>query len=266
MRYNSESELLITSRIEGVYHSSVYNQYEKLAFKRRLEESIKSIVKERNLYLDYENAVEEIINLCPLYLNFLASRNYTNVLFVGYYDAGKIDWMREYGSDSYYDEIPANKKTFMDYNTLFQFLPIVCKEWGYNIDFKVLKPIESKHTILMHDLYEIFIPNHIEKVGKQYTHGKKPAITNHGYEAIVFLGVPNFSTVEEIKKNWDGFGRHYIEYIDLFYEEEKRFTNSKDISPEIAVAMSTRSQWDYSSRVSDVSIDYKILEKTINIL
>jgi len=273
MLYNDNPELIISSLTEGTHYSSVYNKYQKIEFKEKLEQNIAKIVKEKHLYLNYKtelnNAVEEIINKVPYYLNFLASRNYLNVLFVGYYDAGKIDWLRRYNSDSYHDEVPEERKpleTFMDYNTLFQFIPIVCKEFGYNINFKVLRPVESKHNILMHDLYDFFIPNNIQTYGPQYVHGKEVTIQNFDYDAIVFLGVPSNSNQEQISENWFGFGRHSCELIDFYYGQEKRFSNSVDISPDIARTISIRSEWDYHSRVTGLSIDNRILEKTISIL
>ena len=266
MLYSKNNEFIVHDKTGDIYNSKMIHSNTKSDLLSKLYGRLKEYKNKYQGSLQFatstSNGVNSIMTRCPIILNMIAGRGYENVLFVGYYDEGRmLNWMKDPDDPSIIDEIPfesANITAAMDFNICYQFLPIIAKEYGYDFDFHVVKPPESRHRGAIHWLYDKFeIPT--VSSSKQYKHGSTSTdfhLINQNYDAVVFMGVPKkyddtTFTSDEIKSrlNQNQNLLDHCEIFDIRYGEDDKLRysdleNRKDHTPQIVKAFSTRAEWD----------------------
>ena len=270
MLYSKNNEFFVYQRdTDGVYQSKMIGRDRKSDIFNAIHSRLKTykVTEEPNLtyYNDVSNSINSIMTRCPVILNMIAGRGYRDVLFVGYYDQGnQMDWMWETTSPNIVDDIPFETRNLSycaDFNLTYQFLPIIAKEYGYNINFTCVRPPESRHQGAVHYCYEKFGIKTVDS-NKQYKHGTTSfTIPGHAisgedraYDAIIFAGVPKkypdttFMSAE-IKGYFSAWTQNNFEIFDIYYssEDKLRFSdrqNRLDHHPQIVKAFSTRAEWD----------------------
>lgn len=181
-----------------------------------------------------ESALLRGLSVCPIVLNAFANRGHKNVLFVGHYDQGKNrNWLSD------------------NQNILYQLLPIVHKEYGYDFDLMTLRPPQKKNLGAVWHLYDKFQLLRIPST-QQYLHGMKfkvadiPPRPTEKFDAVIFAGVPlideNFS-VTALRNVWKKWCTEDFELYDLF-DGERTLKSSKDSHSDLVKAFSLRSESD----------------------
>ena len=264
MLYSKNNEFIVHGKTGDVYNSKMVHSNAKSDLLSKLYGRLKQYKNTYQGSLQFAtssaNGVNSIMTRCPIILNMIAGRGYQKILFVGYYDEGRmLNWMKNPDDPSIIDEIPfesANISAAMDFNICYQFLPIIAKEYGYDFDFDVVRPPESRHRGAIHWLYDKFgIPT--VSSSKQYKYGSTSTdfhLTVQNYDAVVFMGVPKkYSdttfTSSEIKGLFGEYILPHCEIFDIQYGEEDKLRysdleNRKDHSEQIVKAFSTRAEWD----------------------
>lgn len=264
MLYSRNNEFIVYRRDGDTYLSKMVHSGDKSNLKSRIYGNLKYYENEvqpaLTFYTPTANGVNSIMTRCPIILNMIAGRGYRKVLFVGYYDEGRmLNWMKKCDDPSFVDAIPfesANLSHVMDFKICYQFLPIIAKEYGYEFEFDVVRPPESRHNGAIAALYDHFEINTVES-SKQYKHGSTSTefnLVDTDYDAVVFMGVPKkYSdttfTSSEIKEIFADHCVPDFEIFDIYYSEEDKLRysdreNRKDHSPQIVKAFSTRAEWD----------------------
>ena len=264
MLYSKNNEFIVHGKTGDVYNSKMVHSNTKSDFLSKVYGRLKLYKDTYQNSLQFAtsnaNAVTSIMTRCPLILNMIAGRGYQKVLFVGYYDEGRmLNWMKLPDDPSIIDEIPFETKNVpsaLDFNICYQFLPIVASEYGYDFDFDIVRPPESRHRGVIHWLYDQFELSTVSS-GKQYKYGSTSTdfhLTATDYDAVVFMGVPKkyddtTFTSSEIKMLFNGHTLNHLEIFDIQYGEEDKLRysdleNRKDHSEQIVKAFSTRAEWD----------------------
>lgn len=287
MFYRAQNELILTeprnesNRSKGihVHRERKKNQWGKLNY------LIGGEVVKNDLVTRWKDShshtVNEVFNVCPMYLNYLSLRGYKKILFVGHFLASQNSWTFPTKSDRNIFPTPsyrAMQETMVDPNVVMQFIPIIRMAYGYtNFEMHTLVPPESRHRQLMHALYKRYEID-LVPCDKQYKHGRTVKITppsDTRYDAVVFAGVPKDHpdtrfTIHEIRSAFQPYCEEGFDIIDLNYQDpdpnkfvESAQVENKDYLNEIFV---TRAIWDDAFRVrneDDRGIEYKILDTTI---
>lgn len=264
MLYSNNNEFIVHGKTGDVYNSKMVHSNTKGDFLSKLYGRLKFYKDTYQSSLTFAtsnaNCVPSIMTRCPLILNMIAGRGYNKVLFVGYYDEGRmLNWMKSPEDAAFIDSIPfesANVPSVMDYNICYQFLPIVAKAYGYDFEFDVVRPPESRHRGVMHYLYDQFNCGTVSS-SKQYKHGSTSTdfhLTVQNYDAVVFMGVPKkYDDTTFTSSDIKGLFADYIlpgsEIFDIRYGEDDKLRysdleNRKDHSEQIVKAFSTRAEWD----------------------
>ena len=276
MHYRNRNELALKN---GELASYVHKNHRRDAY-TRLNNCLHNDIQQNSLYTRYKNekvhTVEEVMSLCPMFLNTIAQRKYKRILFVGHFDAGQLDWLIRAKSEKIWHLVPPHRSMddhVIDYNIVTQFIPVIAREFNYDVHIDVVSPPESRHRQLMHSVYQQYGIDTIRS-NKQYKHG----VDNYSlelpedhelYDAVVFAGVP--------KKDDEGFGTNAVgaafqpyckygfEMFDLFYgdTDEKRWVDAREVplTEELTRTFSNRAAWDDRAREYDLSYDYFVFEQ-----
>lgn len=287
MFYRAQNELILTqprdesNRSTGIH---VHREHKKNQW-GKLNYLIDGEVRKNDIVLRWKDAhshtVNEVFNVCPMYLNYLSLRGYKKVLFVGHFLSAQKSWTFPRKSDRNIFPTPsyrAMEETMVDPNVVMQFLPIVRMAYGYtNFEMHTLSPPETRHRKLMHALYKRYEIDLIP-CNQQYKHGRNIEITpprDTQYDAVVFAGVPKDHedtsfTVHHIRSVFQPYCVEGFDIVDLNYQDpdpakyiESATVENEDYLNELFV---TRSIWDQSFRnhtQEDRNTEYAILNNTI---
>lgn len=287
MFYRAKNELIITeprdennrSKAKHVHKERKKNQWGKLNYLIN-GEVIKNDLRTR--WKDkHSHTVNEVLNVCPMYLNYLSLKGYKKILFVGHFLAGQRSWTFPRKSDRNIFPTPSYRSmddTMVDPNIVMQFIPIMKMAYGYNnFEMHTLVPPESRHRQLMHALYKRYEIDLIP-CDKQYKHTRNIKITpppETQYDAVVFAGVPKDSedtefSVHHVRSIFQPYCKLGFDIIDLNYQDpdSKKYKESATVDNETYLneVFANRSIWDDSFRnrdSEDRNIEYAILNTTI---
>ena len=252
MIYNSIDEQIIDKQDSfRIIHSEV---------KEKLRDEILELLHkcrvEKGIYVRQENAVDQIMILAPMYANALIANGYKNMLFVGHYDAGRnIDW---------------EENSIVKTNIVAQFIPIFLEYYGYDIEYKVVRPPESKHVLLMHDLYSHFLPEHnIVHSDKQYKHGNAITIDELFYDKfdlILFAGVEQIEETHDsgLNKLWRFYGGTDFDLMNVS-EKNDIIGEAKNLTTALDITVSNRAQWDSNVRNVGCPVEYNKIKESISL-
>lgn len=253
------------------------NMWGKLNFYLRgeiLKNDLDTRVKDRHCHI-----VNESFNYCPMILNYIASRGFQKVLFVGNFNAAQRSWPVSRKQSSLFSTptYHADADTMIDPSVWLQFLPIVHASYGYTFSLHTIVPPESKHRGLVHAIYRRYGLD-LLPCTKQYAFGRRfemTPLTAHKYDCVVFAGIQNNVpdapfTMELIEDEFRPYMTGHFTMIDLNYADPdpNRFSNSitRPNSPTLHEIFSLRGVWDETFRNADASdrqIEYKTMDNII---
>lgn len=165
------------------------------------------------------NFVNDVMEECPLYCDFLMSRGYKNILFITDSDVHDRTWYNEHTSRS---------------EKLINFIPIIIKEFGYYSMATVLRPDQERYNGALHDVYKKFgIPRLMSPI--QYIHGINYRLQMENwdgkqYDAVVFLNVNKKSdfTLQKVKNDFSPICKDGFEIVDIWHgDHEGRFLENE---------------------------------------
>jgi len=239
---------------------------EKLHAARKLNSQINEDQNANSRYIRHANSkvntIEEVLNRAPMYCNFLQGKGYKNILFVGHFNAGQTDWLLSDFADRAIDLLPPEREHLgyhVDPNIMLQFIPMIHTMWKYQASSSIVKPPESKHTAIMHSLYNINgLSDKFRPSNSQYRHAYpdwRLQMEDHEakYDAVVFLGCPkeedNGSFTEaEVRERFNQYCTNDFDIVDMYYNagDAQKFVGSvKESNVEsLARVFANRSQWD----------------------
>ena len=265
MLYNKSSEFIVATSDNGVAKGKMVDNGVKDHFMSTIVGRIKNYREDHESNLHFQesgiNGMNTPFVRCPLTLNMIAAAGYKNVLFVGYYDQGRmLNWLvptEDVNERVQYEN--RNVEKVMKPEISFQFLPIFHKEYGYEFNLTVARPPESRHKGCIHHLYDQWEIPYLD-TNKQYKHGTSswtmdnPAVN---FDAVVLGHVPKkydstTFTTANIRQNFQPYCLGpQVPIIDLFYnygqDDPLRYTdrnNCKNPEPLVQKAFSTRAEWD----------------------
>jgi hypothetical protein len=225
---------------------------------------LKSITTKKGKYLRHAstevNMSEEMLSRGAMFANALTSQGYKNILFVGHFNDGQTHWMLDKFAGRMIDLIPPEREhmhSFPDMNIIAQSIPLVMKVYGYQVDFTVARPPESKYKGAMHSLYDMSgVTNKALECSHQYKHGQSSWTLDGDHEkfdAVVFLGVPmedqsvGFEE-DQVREIFAPMCTPEFDMVDIYYgapSPVKWFNGEeKDSKTMVDTAFALRSMWD----------------------
>lgn len=291
MYYRANNELIITGARDenGTSTSTFIDRNRKKNQWGKLNYLIGGEMRKNNIDIrwkdEHSHTVNEVFNYCPMILNYIASRGYKRVLFVGHYNSAQRSWTFPRKSDRNLFETPSfrsTEQTMVDPHIWVQFLPIVRHAYRYNFSMHTLVPPESRHRKVMHALYRRYELDLIP-CSEQYKHipdGTDFNITpppNHPYDCVVFAGVPKVRedytfTVSMVRQTFKPYCVDGFDIIDLNYQDpdSMKYVNGAlhSNSDHLHEAFALRGVWDENYRAlptGDVTPEYNMLDTMINL-
>ncbi len=195
------------------------------------------------------NVIEEMLNLCPMYCNFLFSRKYRNILFISHMDIKETKWIKEgRGISEIHRDVlkfgyPPSKvpnRKYVDLDKIIHFLPIFMHEWPFDTQCNVARPNQERYSGTLHQIYDRFgVPS--VKVSCQYEHGissrswNLPDYDGAKFDAVVFLNVPLTKSdkpfsLNDIKPIFENYVTGDCEFIDILGGlDDERFVDDKKL-------------------------------------
>ena len=270
MFFNTINETILRETNEnGPVWRFVYGS-EKEDMARSLNGQINENVKANKLYLRHAssdiNTIEETLSRSPMYCNFLKTKGYENILFVGHFNTGQHSWLLPWDADRHVDLLPPERTgmgQLVDPNIVLQFIPLIWKMYSYTGDIKVCQPPESKHKGIMHALYKNNgLSNSMIPTSCQYRHGMDKfefnlslPVGQSKFDAVVFLGVPkneeSFSS-EQVKACFSPICTSDFDLVDMYYNggdfTKFIFGEKEDNTESLTRVFSNRSEWDAAVR------------------
>ena len=215
MLYKSDNETIVYNHEDGVNISKIIHSSTKADIFSRLHARLKNYKHEVepnfNYYNEVANSVTSIMTRCPMILNMMVTRGYKDVLFVGYYHQGRsMDWLLDQSSDKIIDDIPfvtRNLEYVMDFKNCLQFLPVIAKLYGYNINFTCVRPPEERHRGAIDWVYQ--------KEGIKQVDGNKQY--KFGSESFT---IPHHDPTENEGRKYDAFKSLIKEAVKEAIQEE----------------------------------------------
>ena len=231
---------------------------------RGLNDLLDSLTIRKGKYLRHKsfeiNMSEEAASRAPMFCNALMSQGYKNILFVGHFNEGQTHWMLDQFAGRMIDIMPPERQemsSFPDMNIVAQFIPALMKQYGYDVNFSIQRPPESKYKGVMHKVYEELnlVENSVFS-SQQYKHGQD-SWTIEGehekFDAVVFLGVPmqdqeiGFEE-DQVREIFAPMCTPEFDMVDIYYgapSAVKWFNGEeKDSKSMVDTAFSVRGQWD----------------------
>tara|TARA_R110000796_G_scaffold228191_3_gene345190 strand:+ start:803 stop:1648 length:846 start_codon:yes stop_codon:yes gene_type:complete len=227
-------------------------------------QTLKELTTVNGKYLRYKNSQlnvpEEALSRAPMFCNALASKGYKNILFVGHFNEGQTHWILDEFSSRMIDLMPPERdamNSFPDMNIIAQYIPIVMKEYGYDINITIVRPPEDKYKGVMHDLYGAnSLPNHTLACSQQYKHGQSSWSVegeHEKFDAVVFLGVPmqdpevGFED-DQVREIFAPMCTPEFDMVDIYYGAPSpvKWINGeeKDSKTMVDMSFALRSTWD----------------------
>lgn len=243
---------------------------EKESMARSLNSQLNKNIEVNKLYLRHHsnsvNTVEEALSRSPMYCNFLKTKGYENILFVGHFNTGQHSWLLPWDADRHVDILPVEREgmdQLVDPNIVLQFIPLVWKMYGYKGDIKVCQAPESNHRGIMHALYkENGLSDYMIPTSCQYKHGMNKfdfnlslPVGQEKFDAVVFLGVPKNEdafSAEHVKACFSPICTSDFDLVDMYYNAGDKtkfiFGEAKDNTESLTRVFSNRSEWDADIR------------------
>jgi hypothetical protein len=288
MFFNTKDETILRETNENgpVYQYVMGHEKEDMSI--RLNDLINKNIKTNKVYLRHSsrqvNTVEEAISKGPMYCNFLKTKGYKNILFVGHFNNNQTSWFMPFDADRNVDLMPperAHLDQVSDPNIVLQFIPMIWKMFGYKGEIKVCSPSESRHRGIMHSLYRNNgLKDYIIKSNKQYRHGMDKFEWNvslsegqEKFDAVVFLGVPkNDGAFAEIavKECFSPICTPDFDLVDMYYNQgdSEKFVlaRKKDNTESLTTVFSNRSEWDSDIKSSGGRPEeYMLMDRIISV-
>ena len=245
---------------------------EKESMARNLNGDLNQDINKHNFYLRHAsskvNTVEEALSKCPMYCNFLMTKQYQNILFVGHFNSSQHSWLLPWNADRHVDLLPPEKEDFgqlVDPNIILQFVPLIFKMFSYKADMMLCKPPEKRNTGIMHSLYmKNGLTDNMIPTSCQYRHGMNKydfylslEPNTAKFDAVVFLGVPKNEesfTVQQVKDCFSPICTPDFDLVDMYYNggDDQIFISgeSQDNTESLARVFSNRSEWDIAVQQS----------------
>jgi len=299
MFYRDDQETIISDVDQhGDSKITYVSQEEKLETYRFINSRLVNSIKQNQLVCLYKNEevhmVAEAMNRAPLYCNFLTSRGYKNILFVGHYNSGQYHWYLDKAKNNpntrMYMPFPPERNHlnyYPDINIILQFIPIFMKKWGYAPKVTIARPPESRHRGLIHYLYNKFkVADNMETCNRQYKHGtpfdwkmKDRATSAEKFDAVVFAGIPMHDgkqsfNLDQVKHHFAKYCTSNVEYVDIWnnydLDDGMRFFRSQrkhriDVTGNIGEVITTRAIWDKETRNAGRPEEYGFLKRQIKV-
>lgn len=288
MYYRAENELIITGprNEDGTSTSTFVDKNRKKNQWGKLNYLITGEVRKHDLVTRWKDAhchtVNEVFNYCPMVLNYIASRGYRKVLFVGHFHASQRSWTFPRSADRNLFNTPsfrASEDTMVDPNIWLQFLPIVRHAYQYDFSMHTLSPPDSRHRQLMHALYKRYEIDLIP-CNKQYKHTMTDfeitPLEGHKYDCVVFAGVPkkvegHTFTIDMVKETFRPYCEDNFDVIDLNYQDPDKekyvFGATYPNAQWLHECFALRGVWDETFRSlspEDAQVEYKTLDTIID--
>jgi len=259
MFFNKKDEFILK---DGVTQTSVDGTVKvEMAYSMRycLSENIRQGKYLRHTS-DEIDMSEEMLSRGAMFCNALVHQGYKNILFVGHFNDGQTHWMLDRFAGRMIDLLPLERQgmnTFPDMNIIAQSIPLVMELFGYDVDFTLCHPPESKYQGAMHELYERFsLESKYAECSQQYKHGQD-SWTIEGehekFDAVVFLGVPmqdqeiGFEE-DQVREIFAPMCTPEFDMVDIYYgapSAVKWFNGEeKDSKTMVDTAFALRSIWD----------------------
>ena len=269
MQYLDGSEFVVNNiDSDGITINRMISQAQKSSAGSQLLGHMKNFVRTIDDKLTYSSFWPFVAGRLPVHLNNLAQMYHNKkVLVVGHYDRLH---QHNFMNGDLHDPVPMESvglTEYMNYNTCYQFIPLLNVLYEYNLDFTLARPPEERYTSLMTYLYNQYSIDY-QDCNKQYKHGSTSwelqdengtpivLLPEEKYDAVLFLGVPKKYdntefTSSDIKSQFADYCKPDFEIYDIYYsaEDELRFTdreNRKDMKPIFTKSFSTRAEWDSS--------------------
>mgnify|MGYP003325611501 CR=1 len=297
MFYRDDQETIISSVDQ---HGDAVMTYVSQAHKqetfRFLNSRVVNAKQDQDIVLQYKNdhvhVIAEAVNRAPMYCNFLTSRGYKNILFVGHFDVADYKWFHERQVDDpasrMHDMFPPERQGNLFYpniDIIVQFIPIFLNLWNYEPKVTIVRPPEPKHKGLMHHLYNKFrVTDNMVQSNKQYKHvvdGYELDIPEGTakFDAVVFAGVPNQEgeTAFQLQQIQDIFAPYLTSnahYVDIYQNQgtsrsfrffRDNVRTEKDIAGNLGAVMTARSIWDKETRNQGRGHEYAFLKRQIRV-
>lgn len=296
MFYRDDQETIIRDTDQHGDAILTYVSHEdKLETYRYINSRLVNTIASEDLLIKYKNEqvhmVAEAMNRAPMYCNFLTSRGYNNILFVGHFDMAQYHWYLERDllnpNTRMYDSFPPERSGdtyYPDINIILQFIPIFMKHWNYTPKVTIVRPPEPKYKGIIHHLYNLFrVSDNIVNSNKQYKHR-----VNHEFylndwdgvrfDAVVFAGVPMQNEtqsfqLEEVKSRFEPYVTSNCQYVDIWnnqgLDNNMRFFRARrhvmDTAKDLGNVFSARSTWDKSNRNRGYAEELNFLKRQIKV-
>jgi len=281
MRFNNKfpEKILVTSE-DGEY-GLIQVDRSKMSVKSRLESTMNSLIADKGYKVNfggrYVNLYDEIFNFVPMLCNFISSQKVEKVLFVGDHDMNNKHWVTEASNH------PTDFRTdVVDMNIISQFIPIILKEYAYDIEVVVVKPMQNRYNGLMTDLYESFGIKVIRSMWP-YRHGMRYlTFKNNEYEnyfdSVVFANIhmtDNCSSFQlaQIEECFGQLLTDDCRVIDMLHDKQSKkrlrylFNGENKLGVESGLneALETRRSWDRDLHAPINARVYNFLDRFISL-
>lgn len=255
--HNKYEEKILTRTDDGEYNIIKVHR-KKMALRQRLQSVMNNLIETNEYTVNFGdntvNVYDEILNLVTLLCNFISSQKVEKVLFVGHFESSNTRWTT--GKHSHV------RTDVVDMNVLSQFIPIILKEYNYNIDVSVVKPLQSRHNGLITDLYEEFGINIIRSTW-QYEHGMnltelRNVTPTNDFDCAVFAGVKMRENCQsfQLSQVTDCFGR-------LLTDDCKIIDMNKDSHKELRFLHDHNNRYGHLGGVNEVFETRKAWDKDV---
>jgi hypothetical protein len=261
MFYNPKDESILKdgTTLENVPSASKHVHFNFLNF------ALKENATRKGKYLRYRNdevhCVEEIFSRGSMMCNAIMSRGYSNILFVNHHNDHQTHWILDKFSGRMVDVMPEERSdmhTFPDLNVISQFIPLVCRVYGYDVSFSMTRSPEPKHSGVFSGVSEKFsLDQKSISCSSQYKHGISgwtlDADNEEKFDAVVFLGVPMSDPEvgfeeDQVRETFTPYCTPDFEMVDIYYgaSYSSKWQNgeAKDFTPHIETAFTIRASWD----------------------
>ena len=299
MFYRDDQETIISSVDQhGDAVMTWVTQHHKLESFRFINSRIENAVRDQDIVLTYKNewchSVAETINRAPMYCNFLTSRGYQNILFVGHFWVGQYNWLHprkevDPTSGMLYPFPPErdNKPWYPDIDVITQFIPIIHRLWNYSPKITIVRPPEPRHKGVVHHLYNLFkVSENLIESNKQYKHGEdtfellnwEPQNSSDLFDAVVFAGVPmkdgdQSFQLSQLKEIFNPYVTSNCEYVDIYQNQgvdgDTRFFRNRDreqdVTGSLGAVITARAVWDRETRNQGRKEEYGFLKNQIRV-
>ena len=292
MFFNAKDETILRGNHEesnGALYQTVA-AHEKVSLNNKVRESLDSWTQATSTYVRWSDrdvdAIDEAMSRAPMICNFLMSRGYKSILYVGHFSGSQTHWTLDKFAGRLVDLLPperADHHSFPDPNIVAQFTPLIHANWMYNAHCTIVRPPEGEHQGAMWDIYEqcgALTRGPLAFSNMQYRHGIQGweldlQMTDLKFDAVVFMGVPQQDPStgfeeDEVRETFAPYCEENFDLIDIYYgaPSPSKWHNGeeKDVSGDLDTVFSTRAVWDEDVKTGGSRPEEKvILERMIKV-